>query len=123
MMKRILIIEDHGELRSSLELAFSSEGYHVRTLENGRGVLQVCLTWLPDLVIADIYMPARTGLEVMLELRQQWPATKIILMSGHPDALHLLPASEFLGADRTLFKPFELPELFKAVRVVLAEAR
>ena len=68
----------------------------------------------PDLVITDIYMPDRGGLEVIIELRKKFPTIKIIAISGNVSGKNALRVAETLGAQRTLRKPFPVPELVQA---------
>lgn len=75
-----------------------------------------------DLVITDIFMPEKEGIETILELRHQSPQTKIIAISGGGRAgnLDISATAKNLGAHQTLAKPFARQELLDAVNAVLA---
>jgi DNA-binding NarL/FixJ family response regulator len=74
-----------------------------------------------EVVVTDIFMPEKEGMETILELRQQFPQTKIIAMSGGSSALpsnaeNYLRVARELGAAKTFTKPFEPEQLINAVR-------
>ena len=123
-MATILIIEDDEQLREFLRLALEGEGHTVTLTQNGaEGVTRYRQT-PTDLILIDIFMPEKEGLEVIMELRRGFPTIKIIAMSGGSDRTHLhfnaLDLAKKLGAFRTLTKPFDITTLFDAVRETLA---
>ena len=77
-----------------------------------------------DIVITDIFMPFKDGIETIVELREQFPDTRIIAMSGGGQHLkkhdYLWAAQEF-GAVTTLHKPFDAEQLLEAVRKIIAD--
>ena len=77
-----------------------------------------------DLVILDLFMPEKDGIETMLELRAFVPGIPIIVMSGgaYGSQLDMLNAAELLGASLTIEKPFTLDEMLEAVRKALQAA-
>jgi len=76
---------------------------------------------LPDLVITDIIMPKKEGIEMIMELKKEFPDVKIIAISGGgrnvPETY--LPIAKKLGSERTFSKPIDWPELIKTVRKLL----
>ena len=72
-MSSILVIEDNAEMRLILEQTLASAGYEVRTAEDGKQASSLFQDKPPDLVITDIYMPNKDGLEVIMELRGNFP--------------------------------------------------
>jgi len=118
-MRSILVIEDDENLRELLEQLLTAAGYNVRTAADGKQGASLCQATPPDLVITDIYMPNRDGLEVIMDLRQHCPQTRIIAISGQITTKNMLPAASTLGAVRTLAKPFQPQELLAAVEEVL----
>lgn len=118
-MAHILIIEDDRELRETLRALMIAEGHSVTSACSGQEA-RVALDWKqpPDLVITDIYMPDRDGLEVINDLRHQQLNTKIIAISGGGGAGVLAMASA-LGASQVLAKPFQPEELIEVVKKVL----
>jgi DNA-binding response OmpR family regulator len=122
-MARILIIDDNAQLREMLNLMLTQAGYEV--VEAGTGEMGVKLykEQPADLVIVDILMPDKGGLEIILELKRDFPNAKLIGISGgfqkKTDQNQSL--AELLGVQRTLSKPFAPEELLKNVREVLGD--
>ena len=118
-MRSILVIEDDAEMRRMLQQLLAAAGYEVRTADDGKAAGALCESKPPDLVITDIYMPNKDGLEVIMDLRASFPQVKIIAMSGQLTRKNMLPVALTLGAVRTLPKPFEIDELLQTVKEVL----
>src|SRR5258707_15596679 len=114
-MHSILVIEDDSELRQVLRLTLAVAGYEVKTAIDGKAAEGLFRSQPPELVITDIYMPNKDGLEVIMELRANFPRTKIIAISGQVTQKNMLPVASTLGAVRTLAKPFAPQELLDAV--------
>lgn len=121
-MPRILIIDDEKEIREMLRQKLEPEGYQVETAPNGKVGLRIQEEDPCDLVITDIFMPEKEGIETIRELRRDFPEVKIIAMTGGfrygPE--ELLEAARMLGAHRTLSKPFKLKEMQQAIDELLA---
>ena len=117
--QEILLFEDDPEVSQVLTAVLSKEGHSVRSSLNGRMLRKFCETKLPDLVITDVYMPGKDGLEVIRELRRSFPTVKIIAMSGKPAPDNLLFVAERLGAHLACMKPFDFPVLLKAINDLL----
>ena len=114
----ILLIEDDEAVRDFIREVLLGAGYFVSAAGNGKEGL-AAIKSDPDIgmVITDIVMPEKEGIETIIEIKQSWPQIKIIAISGGgricaEDYLHI--ASE-LGADITLKKPFARHELLGAV--------
>jgi CheY-like chemotaxis protein len=116
-MPHILIIDDDEAMRRSLGQTLERLGHQVSAAPDGKAGVARAAERAPDLVITDLIMPEKEGLETILELRAQHPRIRIIAMSGggrlsNEDYLHL--ASRF-GATGTLAKPFTREELKEAL--------
>jgi CheY-like chemotaxis protein len=122
-MKRILVIDDDGEIRDMLAIMLEQEGYEAVRAENGAAGLRLYREKPFDLVITDIFMPEMEGLETIRELRQLDPGARIIAISGGSSraAMDFLPLAEHLGASCTLHKPIPGQELLDAVARVLQD--
>ena len=120
---RILVIDDEEPVRDLLRQMLEKEGYGVEEAPNGVAGMKLLRDHLADLVITDLFMPEKEGIETMMEVRKCFPQVKIIAMSGggRTGTLDFLPMAESFGAQRTLAKPFERKELLEAVRTVLAQ--
>jgi DNA-binding NtrC family response regulator len=123
MMIKILVIEDDNSFRKVLVTMLERAGYEVMQAENGNDALKHCQSFQPDLVLTDIIMPDKEGLETIQELLNLCPNMKIIAMSGGgrfgPNSY--LPLAEKLGAKKTLQKPFLRDELLSTIIEVLGE--
>ena len=120
-MARILIIDDDDQLRHMLCQALEQAGYETVEARDGEEGLEHYRATPTDLIITDILMPGREGLETIMELRREVPGVKIIAISGGGQTgnMTFLEVARYLGAQRALQKPFELRELLNAVREVL----
>ncbi len=110
-MARILVLEDDELVREFLRFSLSSAGHEVVELENGAEAWALHSREPVDLVITDLIMPERDGLETISELRASSPQLPIIAISGGGgqaglDADTLLSAAKGLGACQVLEKPF-----------------
>lgn len=119
-MSRILLIEDDIQLQKMFHRMLTNEGYDVQKASNGNEGIN-CFHEAPaDLVITDIVMPEKSGLDAISELKSAYPKVKIIAMSGGGrTGVKLLNMAKTLGVDRTLKKPFTRAELISAVEEIL----
>jgi CheY-like chemotaxis protein len=120
-MARILVIDDDANMRGSLAQTLERLGHQASVSPDGKEGIASAAAHPPDLVITDLIMPEKEGLETIMELRQRHPRIKIIAMSGggrlsNEDYLHL--AKRF-GATVALAKPFTREELKAALAQAL----
>lgn len=122
-MARILVIDDDALLRGALRVALEAAGHEVREAADGDAGLRLQREQAAELVLVDIFMPGRDGLEVIRALRAERPQAKIVAMSGggQTGQIEVLSAAAAFGASRTLLKPFEPRVLLKAIRELLGE--
>ena len=122
-MKRILVIEDDDSVRKLIRRILEGAGYTVLEAPDGVQGVQVYREQHPDLVLTDIFMPGKEGLETILELGLLDPEVRIIAVSGggNMGILNPLPMAAKLGAVRTLAKPFGRRELLEAVAAALED--
>jgi len=122
-MPRILIIDDEVDLRLILREALEYIGYEVVEAGNGDEGLQHYRAAPPDLIITDMVMPGKGGLETIDELRRADPHVKIIAISGGSRVGHLdaLDIAKQRGAQWVFHKPFQLPDMCQAVREALQD--
>lgn len=110
MSRTVLIIDDEASIRSSLEGALSDEGYRVRTAANGREGLDILRHDAIDVTVLDIWMPEMDGLEVLKQIKLEWPDQPVIMMSGHGTIDTAVRATK-LGAFDFLEKPPSLERM------------
>lgn len=120
-MARILIIDDDDNVRRLLRRLFEREGQTVLEAADGREGLRLYRLAPTEIVITDILMPEQNGLETIIALRKEFPAVKIIALSGgrQTGRQNLLHDAERLGAQYTLHKPFDIQELTDVVNKLL----
>lgn len=116
-MARILVIEDEHEVKEALRMMLEQEGHEVITASNGEEGIQIYARNPTDLIITDLLMPEKDGVETLLELRADFPDARIIAISGAEQ--EFLPRAKEFGAARTLSKPFRQKELIDAVNETL----
>jgi CheY-like chemotaxis protein len=117
-VKSVLIVEDHADLRKYIRLVLEAEGYSVREAANGHEALEEQRKAPADVLITDIFMPERDGLETINDFKRAFPSTVIIAMSGRstaPRPDYLYAAREF-GAHATLAKPFDTQALLDMLK-------
>jgi CheY-like chemotaxis protein len=121
-MLRVLVIDDQAEIRSLLRETLEAAGYEVAVAGDGREGLEIQRRRPADLVITDLFMPVKEGLETIQDLCQLSPRPKIIAMSGGGGLrLDYLPSAQAFGADRVIGKPFDTDARVAAVREMLGE--
>ncbi len=120
-MARILVIDDEFGIRRLLCVALEGMGYAVSEASNGREGLAVFAKHPTDLVITDLVMPEKEGIETIRSLRRTHPHLKIIAISGgnRAQAGDNLKMAKNLGANEVLAKPFKIDELAKVVERLL----
>jgi DNA-binding response OmpR family regulator len=115
IMARILLIDDDDSVRTMLSLTLAHFGHTVIEACNGKEGLELFQHADADLLITDIVMPEKEGLEVLMELRKKRPPVKIIAISGG-DYLHM---AKLMGAAKVLAKPFSSDVLIAAIDELL----
>ena len=123
-MPHILLVDDDDGVRKFMHRTLAQAGYEVEEAANGELAVQAYRRRASDLVITDIVMPDKEGLQTVRELRRFTPPAKIIAISGggFGRAADYLEMAIMFGAARVLSKPFTSQELLEVVAGVLAEA-
>jgi DNA-binding response OmpR family regulator len=123
-MAHILVVDDEPLLRRTLRTILERAGHVVDEAGDGNQALRAFAAERPDLVITDIVMPDREGIETIAQLRGENPGVPIIAMSGGGSAgsTLFLELARQLGATRTLNKPIRQAELLAAVDACLTAA-
>ena len=118
MKKKILIIEDEKELISGLKLNLNFEGYDVIWALDGEEGLNKALKEAPDLILLDIMLPKKDGLDVCRDLRRQNVTIPIIMLTAKSEEVDKVVGLE-IGADDYITKPFSVKELLARVKAHL----
>jgi len=124
-MARILVVDDEEIIRFTLRQILEKAGHEVLEAANGQDALDSYEEHRVDLVITDIIMPEKEGIETIVELRQRQPDLRIIAVSGggRTRTLDYLEIAERLGADGALAKPLNRQAVIDAVDKALGTAR
>lgn len=117
MEKKILVIDDDDQFRMMIVEMLERKQFKVYAASDGEEGIQIWQSIKPDLVITDIIMPNKEGIETILELKRINKGIKIIAISGggRTNAKDNLRSAKLLGASLTLAKPFESSKLLDAV--------
>jgi len=120
--KSILIIEDEEGLRMTLSDRLRSEGYVVDLAADGPEGLKKATSLTFDLIMLDIMLPRRSGLDVCRDIRAAGLATPILLLTARDHIVDKVVGLKF-GADDYVTKPFETPELMARVEALLRRSQ
>lgn len=117
----ILIIDDDAAVRRMIRTWLERDGFHVAVARDGAEGMALYRTAPADVVITDVFMPGQDGIETIQQLREEFPGSRIIAISGGPvsGTNDSLMDAKLLGADVTLAKPFTMDVLTRAVTELL----
>ena len=123
-MNRILIVDDEESIRRSLAGILSDEGFETGTAADGEKALAALREGeeAPDLVLLDIAMPGRDGVDILAEIRRAWPGLPVVMMSGHGTIETAVRATQ-LGAFDFIEKPLSVEKLLLTLRHALDSSR
>lgn len=117
----VLVIEDDRPLLHAMARAFTNAGAQVILAHDGAEGLKRFMTSAPDLVVTDIIMPEREGIETIVAMKAARPGVPILAVSGsgQTPAREFLTLARALGADAVLAKPFRAGQLLDAARLLI----
>ncbi len=116
---RVLVVDDDPDTRTMIANLLSEAGYETATARSGQEGFKIQCECPADLVVLDMVMPDKDGVETTVQFLRSYPRVPILAVSGAVTRDNLLRAAEQLGASRTLSKPFLPDELLKAVEELL----
>jgi CheY-like chemotaxis protein len=125
-MAKLLIIDDDDVIRDMMCEILGSAGYRVDDTDQGNTAIELMRQHHYDIVITDIFMPGKSGFEVISEFRREFPQIKIIAMTGSVTidinnfSLKAAPGAEINGFIK---KPFSCEELLQAVHAILGSTQ
>ncbi|CAK0752346.1 DNA-binding transcriptional activator KdpE [uncultured Gammaproteobacteria bacterium] len=117
LVPRVLVIDDEPQIRRFLRVSLDADGYGVIEAGDGGEGLKACVREKPDLVILDLGLPDRDGIEVIQRIRE-WSAVPIIVLSIRTGEADKVTALDH-GADDFVTKPFGMGELLARMRTAL----
>jgi DNA-binding response OmpR family regulator len=122
MSRRILLVEDERLIGTMVKINLEMEGYAVTWVEDGAGAAPLVAGGGFDLIVLDLMLPGRSGLDLISDARRSGVGTPILVLTAHADTDTKVDGLE-RGADDYLVKPFELAELLARVRALLRRGR
>tara|TARA_B100000809_G_scaffold10633_1_gene10021 strand:+ start:384 stop:794 length:411 start_codon:yes stop_codon:yes gene_type:complete len=118
--KRILIVDDDGEIIEAVKFALENKGYEVLVARDGNQGLAMAEREDPDLMVLDMMMPKRSGFLVLEKLRRTRPVPlRVIMITANEGSRHKAYA-EMLGVDDYIRKPFAMARLLDSVDRLLS---
>jgi CheY-like chemotaxis protein len=120
-MAKILVIDDEPQVRRLIKQMLTRAAHEVAEAADGDEGLACIRAQMPDLIITDILMPNREGIETIREVRRLAPTLPILVISGNAGSALYMEMAKMLGAHAALAKPFRSAELLRAVADLLAE--
>jgi|ERR1051326_2267132 CheY-like chemotaxis protein len=129
-MAHILVVDDEPEIRDLCAITLRDAGHHVVLADNGQSALDIHRLKPQDVVLLDMFMPIKDGIETLKALRQSQPAPKIIAVSAgwrvtgrrattERSSRDVLDEARELGADAILHKPFDPDDLVRTIEDLL----
>ena len=121
-MAHILVIDDEVQIRDVLRTVLERVGYQVTEAGDGNEGLQIYAEGGIDLVVTDIIMPEKGGIDTIMDLRRDFPGVKVIAISGGGMCgdVSYLDMALGVGADRAIGKPFVLDDFLESVEELLS---
>ena len=117
MTQRILVVDDEPSIREVVSLYLQREGFRVREAADGEEALRVAYEFVPDLIVLDLMLPKKDGMEVFRTLSVRQPVPVIMLTARGEETDRIVGLT--LGADDYVTKPFSPAELVARVKAVL----
>ena len=120
-MKKVLVIDDDRDFRTMLCARLEKSGFDVSQAEDGVKGIRAFQNEPVNLVITDIIMPEKEGMETILELKKINPSVKIIAISGGGRSVpeDYLNIAEYFGAIKSFKKPFDMTEFINTVNMLV----
>ncbi|PCE65847.1 response regulator transcription factor [Sediminicola luteus] len=122
-MKKIVLIEDESLTVKILEFLLKKEGYDISVAKDGNQGMELYKATRPELVITDIMLPFKSGLEITAYIKEHDPNTPVIILSALGSEKQTLESSKRIGADAIIAKPFSKSEVLDKVHFFTQNAR
>jgi two-component system response regulator AtoC len=114
----ILVVDDDKAVRTALKINLTKHGMNVHLASHPSAALEILAHTTFELVLSDVRMPGATGIDLLKNIRESWPATSVIMMTGYGSVQDAVQAMR-LGAADYLIKPVEKDELLIIIERVL----
>jgi len=122
---RVLVVDDNPDLRALVKIMLERAGFEVQVAADGQRALDLQREHPAEVLITDIFMPERDGLDLIVRFKAGFPQVKIIAMSGGGQVAKkdYLPVAKAIGADAVLQKPFAAETLVRMLQDLAATGR
>ncbi|MGC2061648.1 MAG: response regulator [Thermodesulfovibrionales bacterium] len=117
----ILFVDDEQDFLETTTKRLARRGYDVRSAMNCSEAIRVLESGWPDVVVLDVMLPDRDGIQCLKEIKQKWPAVVVILLTGHASMQAGRQCLEY-GANDYCLKPIELDELIEKIKIARKNA-
>ena len=122
-MTKILVVDDEATVRDMVSSMIEPLGCEVTVAGNGLEAIAACKAHAFDLVITDIVMPGKNGIDLIMQLKKDYPSTHVLGISGGGGGItgryDYLEIAQLVGADNILRKPFSMKDMRDAVSKLL----
>jgi CheY-like chemotaxis protein len=124
-MANIVVVDDERVIRFLLKEILEKDNHKVRLTDNGNDAMELIREEKPDLLITDIFMPEKNGLELLMDVRKNYPDIRAIAISGDSQSRNgghkeCLEIAHCLGCDLILEKPFTKETVKEAIKQILS---
>jgi two-component system, OmpR family, response regulator len=117
----ILLVDDERDFLETTEKRLARRGYEVRSAINCAEAIRIIADGWPEVVVLDVMLPDRDGIQCLKEIKQRWPAVVVILLTGHASMQAGRQCLEY-GANDYCLKPIELDELIEKIKIARKNA-
>jgi CheY-like chemotaxis protein len=116
-MALAVVIDDDAQVRCLVAMMLARAGYEVAQAKNGEEGIELCSSLAPEVVVTDIFMPRRDGIDVLREVKTHAKQPRVVAISGGSPRLQVdfLNVADKMGADAVVHKPFTPSQLLQAV--------
>ena len=118
MSKKVLVVEDEADIRDLIHFNLFKEKFNVEVCDNGTDALKMFSVFKPDLVLLDLMLPGKSGLEICQEIKNSSKSTFVIMVTARGEEEDIIKGFE-MGADDYISKPFSPKILIARVKAVL----
>lgn len=120
-MLKILFVDDEPEFLETTLKRLTRRGYSAKSALNCDEAFRVLETGWPDVVVLDVMLPGKDGIQCLREIKQQWPGMTVILLTGHASMQAGLQGLQY-GANDYCLKPIELEVLVEKIKIACQES-
>ncbi|MBU0484495.1 MAG: response regulator [Proteobacteria bacterium] len=117
---KILLVDDEVDFLETTSKRLSRRGYPVQSATNCVEAMKIIVSGWPEVVVLDVMLPDKDGLQFLREIKQQWPAITVILLTGHASMQVGIQSLDY-GASDYCLKPIELDELIEKITIAYHE--